>query len=122
MVLTINSDCLPDSIIRRAFVVDTEALFFIYELTTFNVIYWKFVLLSVKTSNIITHIVTLRLNYVLIYPYIAGVHPTSYEMGTGGSFPGVKRQRREADHSPPSSAEVKKMWIYTSTPPYVFTT
>jgi hypothetical protein len=27
---------------------------------------------------------------------------------------------READHSPPTSAEVKKMWIYTSTPPYAF--
>jgi hypothetical protein len=37
-----------------------------------------------------------------------------------GSFPGVKRQGREADHSPPTSAEVKKMWIYTFTPPYVF--
>jgi hypothetical protein len=23
-------------------------------------------------------------------------------------------------HSPPTSAEVKKMWIYTTTPPYVF--
>jgi hypothetical protein len=34
--------------------------------------------------------------------------------------PGVKRQRREADHSLPTSAEVKKMWIYTSTRPYVF--
>jgi hypothetical protein len=34
--------------------------------------------------------------------------------------PGVKREGREADHSPPTSAEVKKMWIYTSTPPYVF--
>jgi hypothetical protein len=42
-------------------------------------------------------------------------------MGTGGSFPGVKRQVREADHSPPTIAEVKKMWIYTSTPPYAFT-
>jgi hypothetical protein len=30
--------------------------------------------------------------------------------------PGVKRQGREAQHSPPASAEVKKMWIYTSTP------
>jgi hypothetical protein len=30
---------------------------------------------------------------------------------------GVKRQGREADHSPPTSAEVNKMWIYTSTPP-----
>jgi hypothetical protein len=33
---------------------------------------------------------------------------------------GVKRHGREADHSPPTSAEVKKMWIYTSTPPYAF--
>jgi hypothetical protein len=41
-------------------------------------------------------------------------------MGTGSSFPGVKRQGREDDHSPPTSAEVKKMWIYTSTPPYAF--
>jgi hypothetical protein len=34
--------------------------------------------------------------------------------------PGVKRPGREADYSPPASAEVKKMWIYTSTPPYAF--
>jgi hypothetical protein len=37
-------------------------------------------------------------------------HPTSYTMGTWSSFPGVKRPGREADHSPPTSAEVKKMW------------
>jgi hypothetical protein len=37
-------------------------------------------------------------------------------MGTGGSFSGIKRQGRETDHSPPASAKVKKMWIYTSTP------
>jgi hypothetical protein len=41
-------------------------------------------------------------------------------MGIGFFFPGVKRQGREADHSPLTSAEVKKMWIYTSTPQYVF--
>jgi hypothetical protein len=35
-------------------------------------------------------------------------------------FLGVKRLGREADHSPPASAEVKKMWIYTSTPPHAF--
>jgi hypothetical protein len=50
----------------------------------------------------------------------SGVHPTSYKMGTGGSFPGVKLQGREADHSPPTGAEVKKMWIYTYTPLCVF--
>jgi hypothetical protein len=40
----------------------------------------------------------------------------------GTLSPGVKRAGREADHSPPASAEVKKMWIYTSTPPYAFMT
>jgi hypothetical protein len=35
----------------------------------------------------------------------------------GALSPRVKRQGREADHSPPTSTEVKKMWIYTSTPP-----
>jgi hypothetical protein len=34
---------------------------------------------------------------------------------------GVKRSGREADHSPSASAEVEKMWIYMSTPPYTFT-
>jgi hypothetical protein len=38
----------------------------------------------------------------------------------GALSPGVKRPVREADHSPPASAEVKKMWFYTSTPPYAF--
>jgi hypothetical protein len=38
-----------------------------------------------------------------------------------GLFPrGGKRPGREADHSTPASVEVKEMWIYTATPPYVF--
>jgi hypothetical protein len=37
----------------------------------------------------------------------SGVHSASYPMGTVGSFPGVKRQGREAYLSPPASAEVK---------------
>jgi hypothetical protein len=38
----------------------------------------------------------------------SGAHPASCPMGTGGPFPGGKaRQGRDADHSPPSSAEVK---------------
>jgi hypothetical protein len=36
--------------------------------------------------------------------------PASYPMGTRGSFLGVKRLGREADHWPPSSAEVKE-WV-----------
>jgi hypothetical protein len=35
-------------------------------------------------------------------------------------YRGVKRPGREADHPPPTAAEVKKTWIYTSTPPYNF--
>jgi hypothetical protein len=50
----------------------------------------------------------------------SGPHPASYRMGAGGSFPGVRRPGREADHSPPCSAEVKNAWSYTFTPPYVF--
>jgi hypothetical protein len=40
----------------------------------------------------------------------SGAHPASYPMGTGSSFPGVKRPGREADHSPSSSTEVKE-WV-----------
>jgi hypothetical protein len=32
----------------------------------------------------------------------------------------VKRPGREADHSPPTCAEVKNAWSYTSSPQYVF--
>jgi hypothetical protein len=47
--------------------------------------------------------------------------PSFLYNGYWGLFPpGVKQQGREADHSPPASAEVKKKWIYTSTPPYAF--
>jgi hypothetical protein len=38
----------------------------------------------------------------------------------GTLSPWVKRQGREADNSPQSGAQVKKMWIYTSTPTYAF--
>jgi hypothetical protein len=38
-------------------------------------------------------------------------HPTSA---------GVKQPGRETDHTPPTSAEVKKMWLYTTTRPYTF--
>jgi hypothetical protein len=42
----------------------------------------------------------------------SGAHPDSYPMGTGGSFPEGKAA--EANHSPPSSAEVKNVWSYIS--------
>jgi hypothetical protein len=38
----------------------------------------------------------------------SGAHPASCTMGTGGPFPGGKaRPGRDADHPPPSSAEVE---------------
>jgi hypothetical protein len=41
--------------------------------------------------------------------------PNLLSNGYWGSFPGGK-----ADHSLPANAEVKKIWIYASTPPYAF--
>jgi hypothetical protein len=36
----------------------------------------------------------------------SGAHPASYAVGTGGPYPGDKaRSGRDADHSPPSSAQ-----------------
>jgi hypothetical protein len=45
----------------------------------------------------------------------SGAHRASFPVYAGVSFPGC-----EADRSSPASSEVKKMWIYTSIPPYVF--
>jgi len=42
-------------------------------------------------------------------------------MGPGAPSSGVKLPGHEVDDSLPSSAEVKNVWSYTSTPPYVFT-
>jgi len=40
----------------------------------------------------------------------SGAHPASYPMGARALSLGVKRPGREADHSPPSSAENKDAW------------
>jgi hypothetical protein len=47
----------------------------------------------------------------------------SHQAGTGAhpaSYPGVKRPERESDHSPPSAAEFKNVWVYTFPLPHVF--
>jgi hypothetical protein len=48
----------------------------------------------------------------------SGVHPASCTKGTLGPFPGSKaRPGRDADHSPPSSAEVENEWeLYVLSP------
>jgi hypothetical protein len=62
-------------------------------------------------------------------PYRLCAHCFFYPVGTTDSFagnkaiqwvPGIKRPRREADHSPLSSDEVKYAWNYTSISPSVF--
>jgi hypothetical protein len=42
----------------------------------------------------------------------SGVHPASYLMGTGASFTGVRRREREANLSPPTSAEVTASYVF----------
>jgi hypothetical protein len=49
----------------------------------------------------------------------SGVHPASYPTVPGNLSLGVKRPGREADHSPPSSAEVKNAWSCAFTPQYL---
>jgi hypothetical protein len=47
---------------------------------------------------------------ILCVQTCSGAHPASCTMGTGGPFPGGKaRPVRDADHSPPSSAEVRNV-------------
>jgi hypothetical protein len=48
-------------------------------------------------------------------PALGSTHPR-IQWVLGALSSGVKRPGREVDHLPPASAEVKKMWIYTSTP------
>jgi hypothetical protein len=50
----------------------------------------------------------------------SGAHLASYITGIGASLSMViKQPGHEADHSSPSSAEVKNAWNYTSIPPYI---
>jgi hypothetical protein len=61
------------------------------------------------TTDKVTNIfIFYELENVFIYFQTgSGVHPASCTMGTGDPFPGGKaRPGRDADHSPPSSAEV----------------
>jgi hypothetical protein len=46
----------------------------------------------------------------------SGAHQTPIQWVQRAPSLGIKRPEREADHSPPSSAEVKNAWSYTSTP------
>jgi hypothetical protein len=61
-----------------------------------------------------------KLSLLNVVQTSSGAHAASYPMDPGVLSMGVKLPGREADHSPPTSAEVKRTWIYTCTPRYVF--
>jgi hypothetical protein len=62
-------------------------------------------------------------NFSLHYRFqtVFGAHPDSYPIGTRALSPEVKRPVREADYSPPSTAEVKEFmapYLHFSNTPY----
>jgi hypothetical protein len=54
------------------------------------------------------------------FPHVVQTGSGVHQWVPGALSPGVKRPGLEADHSSSASAEVQKMWICTSTPPYAF--
>jgi len=68
----------------------------------------------VQWRNLVLAVLNIR---VLSWLRKAGTNAARCPLGTGGSFPVVKRPGREADNSPPSSAEVNNGWSCTSSPP-----
>jgi hypothetical protein len=57
--------------------------------------------------------------FVLPTPALGSTQPP-IQFVPGALYLGVKRPGREADQSPPTTAEAKKTWIYTSTATYAF--
>jgi hypothetical protein len=72
------------------------------------------VLLHVSTSASVKTVSSVQVSLSKeIIPWSRGL----FEKPVQGSLSlGVERPWREADHSPPSSVEVKNAWRYTSTP------
>jgi hypothetical protein len=61
-------------------------------------------------------------NFSLHHRVVPALGPTQYpiQWAPGTHFLVIMRAWREADHSPPPSAEIKNAWSYTSTPQYAF--
>jgi hypothetical protein len=74
----------------------------------------------VSYSQIIQRIISFYFLFTTMsWPAIVSTQPPSLWV-PGVLSPWVKRPGHEANHLPPSSAEVKNTWSYTSTPLYVF--
>jgi hypothetical protein len=55
--------------------------------------------------------------FIAVFRTALGPTQPPFQWLSGALSLGVKRLVRGADHSPPSSAEVKNAWSYTSIPP-----
>jgi hypothetical protein len=75
---------------------------------------WKWFCFSDWNSWTLLRLVTEQSHPRILQTFIncvqtgSGAHPASYPVGTAALSLRVKRPEREADHSPPSSAEVKE--------------
>jgi hypothetical protein len=58
--------------------------------------------------------------HVISRPILESTQPC-IQLSLGSLSLGIKQPVHEADNLPPTTAEVKKMWINVSTPPYIFT-
>jgi hypothetical protein len=76
-----------------------------------------------KINFNIVHPPTFWSSYCLLctsYRPVLGHNVPPMQWVPGALSARIKRQQREADHSPPTSSEFKNTWIYTPAPIYVF--
>jgi hypothetical protein len=91
----------------RCVVVAPEALPLDAVLSQFNSVYFSLVF-TVPSIEVRSPTGAENFSFSPCVQSGSGAHPACYPVGTGGSFPGGKaRPGHDADHSPPSSAEVK---------------
>jgi hypothetical protein len=80
-----------------------------------------FTVINVSFVTLLKFLLYLRkLPLLHIVHTLPEAHPASSPMGIRDSSLGVKRLGREADHSPPTSAEVKDCGAIHPLPPYAF--
>jgi len=79
--------------------------------------HYSFNLYSIFSSSLLNFFFLFTFFFInFLLSFFLSLQPTQLDVVSLG----VKRPRREADHSPPSNAEVKNAWSYISTPQYVF--
>jgi len=94
-------------------------LAFIFTFSICNITLQKNISASVTYGNSTFTLGAVHLVLDLTRPALGSTHPP-IQWVPGALSPGVKRLGREADHSPPSSTEIKNAWCCTSIPQYVF--